>query len=341
MDIFRDAARPKYRASKVKLKAKVPAVGPKTPQSPPKFPSSPLPPSSPFASSSSQIFQYSLPAASSEPFFSDQKKEKPFYARVEVEEDRDFDSDVYGMMEDDCDAKRDIVFSTRNPDPFGFFAMEAKLKAKRTQDSGTTSKMAPVLIVSQPLKPPRSPHKQRIGKRPSASLARGCSPSLPSSPSPAKRRRVTKSDFAGEIIDNSDGTEREPGKNDGNSHAVQFEGASRKRAKTKVGGRRDKTHVDKPVDPKKLARDLTALLPKRAAQSNIKPRQGRTKVDSDCEEADGHRHTRRSANRGKRANKTIGYDASDNEQITERQKRIEYFKKLESYEVAKENVYVI
>ncbi|KAJ3877672.1 hypothetical protein F5051DRAFT_407852 [Lentinula edodes] len=147
--------------------------------------SSPLPPSSPFATSS-QIPDF-LPIATSE---ASEHPEAPFYEEVSVEEEHDFESDVYGMLEGPADAQYS-TYSARNSDPFGFFALEAKLKAQRKEQSITTTSNAPY---PQSWEPPHSPHKPRIRKR--ASGKNADSPSLPSSPSPAKPRRVTKQGLA-------------------------------------------------------------------------------------------------------------------------------------------------
>ncbi|KAJ4483773.1 hypothetical protein J3R30DRAFT_1829094 [Lentinula aciculospora] len=280
---------------------------------------SPLPPSSPFASSSeSPIIQDSLPIATSEAHFLDVGK--PFYE--EVEEERDFESDVYEILEREADVQ-EFAHSARNSDPFGFFALEAKLKAERTHRSTETLNVP----FNQPLKVPRSPHKPRTRKTFSA-LGSGSaiSPSLPTSPSPAKPRGTKRSLIRETNIDETE-------KEHSDKHvSVSPDELPRKRVKTKTGGRgRQKQPLsDKSIDPATLARDLKALLPKRASRRDDKRRTG-----PNGDEAD---HKPR---RGVKSGKESTNDTGDKERDTERQKRVEYFRKLEDYNVAKENVYVI
>ncbi|KAH7876734.1 uncharacterized protein C8R40DRAFT_114318 [Lentinula edodes] len=282
--------------------------------------SSPLPPSSPFATSS-QIPDF-LPIATSE---ASEHLETPFYEEVSVEEEHDFESDVYGMLEEPADVQYS-TYSARNSDPFGFFALEAKLKAQRKEQSITTTSNAPY---PQSWEPPHSPHKPRIRKR--ASGKNADSPSLPSSPSPAKPRRVTKQGLA--KATNTDETKIQKALSDDEKDCLDVASQDyqpRKRMKTKAVRRQGQRNGDKSVDPERLARDLKVLLPKRSSRRN-----GKRRSDSNSHEADAKRL------RGTTRDKQNKSDTGDQERDSERQKRLEYFKKLEDYKVAKENVYVI
>ncbi|KAE9408721.1 hypothetical protein BT96DRAFT_913847 [Gymnopus androsaceus JB14] len=288
-------------------------------------PSSPLPPSSPFASSSSQLPQDFLPVPTSDGVAESKSIEKPFYEADEVEDKRDFESEVYGMLDEGENVKEEVGLLSRNSDPFGFFALEAKLKVERIQRSTAVSKApkAPLLpVVTRSLKVPRSPHKQRVGKRPVSTK----SPSLPSSPSPAKPRRVTKQSY--EATDISDDTE--------NADDIDGGDLEDKRPKSKAGrGRNKKYRSDNSVSPEALARDLKALLPKRATRRRA--RSARAQVPRGGSPSDGPRPRKAL----KRAKEESDEDDVESEWATERQKRAEYFRKLEGYKVAKENVYVI
>ncbi|KAJ3824779.1 hypothetical protein F5880DRAFT_325234 [Lentinula raphanica] len=285
---------------------------------------SPLPPSSPFASSSQSI--QDLPVATSDAH--DQENGKRFFEEAEAEEDHDFESDCYGKPEEEVDAQ-ETVYSAPNSDPFGFFALEAKLKAERAQHP-TNPLRAPF---TQPLKVPRSPHKSRIRKDLTTAsrqkgLANGDSPSLPSSPSPAKPRRATKRGLTQGT--NSDETEKEHPESDKNTQDSDTpDDQPQKPPKPKVRGKGKQRQPmsDKSIDPEVLARDLKALLPKRASRKR--------RADSESEESDPK--PRRRSKRDRQGRK----DAVVKEKDAELQKRIEYFKKLEGYKVAKENVYVI
>ncbi|KAJ3789642.1 hypothetical protein GGU10DRAFT_384002 [Lentinula aff. detonsa] len=330
LSVYSATPRPrrKPKAPKGILGAKLKSRAAPKPQSTRNF--SPLPPSSPFASSS-QFTQDLLPvAATSEAQTHDIGKR--FFEEVEVDEDRDFESDAYGTLEGEVGVQETVDYA-EDSDPFGFFALEAKLKAERTQRSISAATLpAPF---AQSLKvPPRSPHKARIRKSfmtesGRKDVAKGDSPSLPSSPSPAKPRRATKRGLAKGT--NSDKTEREHSQGDGNNQDIDHpHGQLQYRAKTQAGGRRKQPINDKSVDPEKLARDLKALLPKRATRRN-----GKRPIGSDSDEVEHETH--RGVKRGKQGKNNAGDDEMD----AERQKRLDYFKKLESYKVAKENVYVI
>ncbi|KAJ3936741.1 MAG: hypothetical protein NXY57DRAFT_102604 [Lentinula lateritia] len=228
------------------------------------------------------------------------------------------------MLEGPADAQYS-TYSAQNSDPFGFFALEAKLKAQRKEQSITTTSNAPY---PQSWEPPHSPHKPRIRKR--ASGKNADSPSLPSSPSPAKPRRVTKQGLA--KATNSDETKIQEAFSDDEKDCLDVASQdyqSRKRMKTNAVGKQEQRNGDKSINPERLARDLKVLLPKRSSRRN-----GKRRSNLSSHEADAKRL------RGTTRDKQTKSDA-DQERDSERQKRLEYFKKLENYKVAKENVYVI
>ncbi|KAJ7104582.1 hypothetical protein C8R43DRAFT_1114578 [Mycena crocata] len=140
------------------------------------FPSS-LPPSSPPLYSSSSR---GVPLLSSEDEVAQEMQQEETYGRYELgimqPSDEDFDEDAENRA------------PANNSDPFGFFAVERKLKAKRD-----ALPLQPAALRASRLTDdrerddgrvmPLTPHKPKVGKR---TLSANADPSLPSSPSPVK-----------------------------------------------------------------------------------------------------------------------------------------------------------
>ncbi|KAK1231654.1 hypothetical protein PQX77_005220 [Marasmius sp. AFHP31] len=341
-----DSDRPKRRA-------KVPtgALGQKLTRP---APASSLPPSSPIASSTY------LPIASSvvdggddnaiTPSQETQATSHGFWADEVVEdnwkENIDFSSQCYDengeFIAPQVEEEAEQV-PLGDSDPFGFFAVEEKLKAERARRPPSAPKgpspsnppSKPTL--TQPVKPPRTPHKRRVGKRPlSASLSsRDSSPArselLLSSPSPTKRlserfnaQRETELEIPEESAPVETDADDSP---------------------SKATGRRKRPRLsDSPVNPERLAKSLTSLLPKRRGR-------GKVYYEEEDDDEEVEFHTRKRATRGRRKSKDAK-DAKHQEEeeeeldldermAQERQARLAYFKKLQNYEVARENVYVV
>jgi len=124
--------------------------------------------------------------------------------------------------------------------------------------------------------------------------------------------------------------------------------------KRKGGARRTvkptKTEVD--MNPMEIARDLEALLPRRPKSKVIASRGRGTKVSVKLDDSDegnkkqkGQKVYQRRVQpsvKGKGKRETEGSDGSeDEEEMRRRQARIDYFKKLDGYEVQKEDIYIV
>lgn len=265
-----------------------------------------LPPSSPIPSSSQ--FPDSLPTITSD--FADQYGGGGGQFDHEEDEDNlDFDNEHYGDDDDEnmnpqLSPSKDIANLS---DPFGFFAVEKKIKAERIlpkpQPRYRGQPPPRIITVDDPeerLEMPPRPHKQRVGKRPAAgspgrSSAGVFSPrsgSMPSTPSPVKtstasRKSVARHHGAYQSPQESD----LEGADEGSADVVTDHddvdspaAAVKERRKPRGSGR--------PVQPVKLANSLKALLPKRpvrkaAAASGASNRgRGKTsKAESEDEDA--------------------------------------------------------
>jgi hypothetical protein len=246
-------------------------------------------------------------------------------------------------------------------DPFGFFAVEEKLKANRlarvppvprsrripssdSVDASADESLQEAFATPKPVNPLRTPRKRtNAGKRkfqlssssPSLSVSgedgegeAGEGGSMPSTPSPVKARNPSIG------IDDNEAGNKIP------------QGASKEKGKETVQDRRKKAKpTEAHMHPMELARNLEALLPRRPqAKSDVKQRgQGRsTKVSN----LGGHKNPKGGkCNKGKAPRKgreeTDDSDGEDEEERRLRQVRIDYFKKLDGYEVQTEDVYVV
>ncbi|KAJ8076655.1 hypothetical protein PM082_001078 [Marasmius tenuissimus] len=315
-----DSGRPKRRA-------KVPtgALGQKLKRP---VPASSLPPSSPIPSSNY------LPIASSvvdggddnnaiTPSQETQGTSRSFWADEVVEdnwkENIDFSSQCYDengeFIVPQVEEEEERV-PLGDSDPFGFFAVEEKLKVERAKQppsapkAPSPSKPPSKPTLTQPVKPPRTPHKQRVGKRPlSASLSsRDSSPArsqlLLSSPSPTKR------------------------------------------SSERFNAQRE-TELEIPEESAPVETDADDS-PSKATGRRKRPR-GKVYYEEDDDDEEVEFHTRKRATRGRRKLKDAKHQEEeegeevdlDERMAQERQARLAYFKKLQNYEVARENVYVV
>ncbi|KAK0454430.1 hypothetical protein EV421DRAFT_416817 [Armillaria borealis] len=289
---------------------------------------SPLPPSSPTRSSSPRLEagpeSDSLPVATSDDFHDFTTQNKPFGYNEDQGQGHhlDFSPRCYG--------EQDVLFESSptnrrtGSDPFGFFAVEQTLKADRQEHLQTR----PTLGRNDHA--PFTPIPQKL-----YSAASG---SLPSTPSPAKpeasgiRKRKSSDDSDAEISQI-----QEDLMND------EDEGSQGE----EVMARRGKQRQNQPresIDADKLAREWKASLPKRRVRRHTQRGQ---KEDPDKEEGD--RKTRRRRTKPESKTKTrpkkeeheaVNVDVNE-KFVEERKTRLEFFKKLQGYEIHKENVYII
>ncbi|KAL0574814.1 hypothetical protein V5O48_007151 [Marasmius crinis-equi] len=220
-----------------------------------------------------------------------------------------------------------------NSDPFGFFAMEEKLKVERANQPPKPQKVPPPSMpVTQTLNPPRTPHKQRVGKRPLSTPGSGTSSLtrteiMPSSPSPAKR---SSEQFTVPAETDLDASEE--------SALVE---ADPDDSPPRATGRRKKPRLnDSPVNPDRLAKSLTSLLPKRRRGKTYRAYEDDDDSDEDHSPRKRSARNRRKPRDAKEEEEEIDVDA-DERMAQQRQARQEYFKKLQDYQIAKENVYVV
>ncbi|KAF9268495.1 hypothetical protein L218DRAFT_953963 [Marasmius fiardii PR-910] len=300
-----------------------------------------LPPSSPIGPSSSN----SLPIASSDDGNRDlQDLQEPqgqsFWMDEggDWKENIDFSSQCYdehgNFITPRLQEEPKEAFPMNDSDPFGFFAVEEKLKAERSRQPPKVNKslLPPSKPIAESFKPPRTPHKRRIGKRARTNSSRnGSSPArsdiLPSSPSPTKR-------FSERF------TTRETDLGDDVGSALMVDDDSPPKADVK---RKKPRRSDSSVDPERLAKSLTSLLPKRRRRGK-NSRSYKDEDDSDEQpvvtkrQIRGRRKLREVFKRD--VDEELELDV-DEKMAQERQARLEYFKKLQNYEIVKENVYVI
>ncbi|KAG7085737.1 hypothetical protein E1B28_003280 [Marasmius oreades] len=300
-------------------------------------PSSPIGPSSadflPIASSDDGIKRLQEVEGQGHGFWMDEDREEDWKGNIDFSS-QCYDGDGNYIALRFQDAAEEEVPIANDPDPFGFFAVEEKLKAERSRQPLKPSKplLPPSKPTTLPLNPPCTPHKRRIGRHAVTASSRSSSPGrsnrLPSSPSPAKRpseRFVTREtnldndeEIAPLIVDHDD-------------------------TPPKADGRRKKPRRDdSPVSPERLAKSLTCLLPRRRRRGK-NPRTYKDEDDSEDEQPTAKRQTRRrqKPREAVRQDEDGEIDVDVERMAQERQARLEYFKKLQNYEIAKENVYVI
>ncbi|KAK0226459.1 hypothetical protein IW262DRAFT_1457695 [Armillaria fumosa] len=296
-----------------KLKAKVRAL-------------SPLPPSSPARSSSPRLEagpqSDSLPVATSDDFHDFTAQDKHFTYDEGQGQGNHLD------FSPRCYTEHDVAFESSpanrgtGSDPFGFFAVEQTLKAERQE---------------QPQNRPTLGRNERASFTPIPqklySAASGSLPSTPAKPEASGiRKRKSSSDSDAEIS-----RIQEDLMNDDDDEGSQGE---------EVRARR-KQRQNKPresIDADKLAREWKASLPKRRVRRHTQRGQ---KEDPDKEEGD--RQTRRRRTKPETKTKTrlkkeeheaVNVDVNE-KFVEERKTRLEFFKKLQGYEIQKENVYII
>lgn len=289
---------------------------------------SPLPPSSPTRSSSPRLEagpeSDSLPVATSDDFhdFTTQNKHFGYNEDQGQGHHLDFSPRCYG--------EQDVLFESSptnrrtGSDPFGFFAVEQTLKADRQEHLQTR----PTLGRNDHA--PFTPTPQKL-----YSAASG---SLPSTPSPTKpeasgiRKRKSSDDSDAEISQI-----QEDLMND------EDEGSQGEEVRARRGKQRQNQPRES-IDADKLAREWKASLPKRRVR---RPTQRGQKEDPDKEEGD--RKTRRRRTKPESKTKTrpkkeeheaVNVDVNK-KFVEERKTRLEFFKKLQGYEIHKENVYII
>jgi hypothetical protein len=236
-------------------------------------------------------------------------------------------------------------------DPFGFFALEKKLKARRAptipktfrQDGAMISSDPPDVSLLQafatpkptnPLVTPRKrahAKKRRLSSSHSASSANGGDSdgsNMPSTPSPVK---VTSLSVDPESVGGEEATETKEVKGNGR------EAVKRGRKKAKLD--------EAAMDPKELAKNLEALLPRRPKKRGAAKGRRSAKVAKVEEETKQQKgNNGKGKVRGKRVEDAEGSDGDEEEEekrVRERQARVDYFKKLDGYEVQKEDVYVV
>ncbi|KAG7449847.1 uncharacterized protein BT62DRAFT_991927 [Guyanagaster necrorhizus] len=332
-NIGSNASRPRRRGrapigalgEKLKLKAK--ALSPLPPSSPTRF-SSPILEAGPESDS--------LPTATSDDFHEFTTESTRFGYNGE-----DLDQAFYLDFSPRCYVAQDVIFEAppinrgTGSDPFGFFAVEETLKADRREQPLThpmldRNEQAPVTTPRQKLYP------ATVSPAPRTS---GALPSTPSSVKPESSgipKHKSSDDSDAEISQ----IQEDPVNNDNEGSEVG-EGE-------KVRARRGKQRQTIPresIDPDKLAKEWKASLPKRRVRRQTQRGQ---KEDPDKEEGDRKttrgRRTKsesKTKTRPKKEEHEAVNDDVDEKFVEERKARLEFFKKLEGYEIHKENVYII
>lgn len=231
-------------------------------------------------------------------------------------------------------------------DPFGFFAAEQELKKSRlptasrelmmsvdsshsSQDHGNSIQQQRAFATPKPTDPLRTPRKRtRAGRR--KSLA-------------------TSSPSVGHHEDEDEGTPS-PTKPRMPSHDARNDDSEKENANV-IGKRksRKKAKVEADMEPRELARNLEARLPRRPAKA--KKARGRPRkvveVDEDSDEGKARKSSVMRKGKGKakhvpRADaEDSGEEGEDEKQVRERQARIDYFKRLDGYKVQTEKVFVV
>lgn len=284
----RHTPRPPLRTlGRPRRKPKIPTIAVKP--TPRKVIPSSLPPSSPPSASSRPTFDIKAPVFGN-PFDDDDE--------VDPLQNSDFGTDLPPLASPRLAPTPPPYNDNPSSDPFGFLALEKKLKAQREASTHpiqsnpetintSSSHELPVFAAHAPASPPKrtsssSPpliltptqNGRKRAKRKWSSIDPNSNrSSMPSSPSPMKRRQNPETeaeveDEVEEVIDEDDGEDE-----------TETEAKEQKRPAKKPRGSGD------PVDPIGLAKSLTALLPKRP---NARAKGGRKKkvVESDSDEED-------------------------------------------------------
>ncbi|KAK0212351.1 hypothetical protein DFS33DRAFT_1280865 [Desarmillaria ectypa] len=298
---------------------------------------SPLPPSSPTCSLSPRLEagpeSDSLPIATSDDFHEFTTQNTHFGYKVE-----DQDQGRHLDFSPRCYSEQEVMFESpptdrkSGSDPFGFFAVEQTLKAERQEQSLPRPMLdynehAPFTLLRQKL------YSAAVSDAPRTSG------SLPRTPSPAKadasgsRKRKSSDDSDAEFLQI-----QEELVNDDD------EGCQSEEVRAQEGKQRQNKSRES-INPDKLAKEWKASLPKRRVRRHTQRGQ---KEDPDKEEgvrrAMGRRRTKlgsKSKTRPKKGeHEAVNVDV-DEKFVEERKMRLEFFKKLEAYEIHKENVYII
>ncbi|KAJ6631473.1 hypothetical protein B0H10DRAFT_2207126 [Mycena sp. CBHHK59/15] len=313
--------------------------------------------------SATNIFPSSLPP-SSPPLYSSSSRDVPLDLNSEDEViqeiQEDDDEPVYGRddfgsilpSDDDADDDAENRAPANLSDPFGFFAVERKLKTKRDVLPLQPTVLRTSRYVDDKERDdgrvmPSTPHKPKVGKprvSTHADVFSEATTSLPSTPSPTKQVQDSSRARGQESLEEAD-METE----------VEERRAPRPRAKGKsreteqndeAAPRRKKARrSDSPVNPRDLVLGLEVVLPMRRS----------TRARSKAASKDDSQPKTRARNapakakpaakgRGKKkANEDNEMDHDDDREKweAERQARLEYFRKLDDYSFEKENVYVV
>ncbi|KAF8150499.1 hypothetical protein K438DRAFT_1943624 [Mycena galopus ATCC 62051] len=272
-----------------------------------------------------KVFPSSLPP-SSPPLYQSSSSQWVPGARREMDEDAEppFGHEDFGSMlpsdeEGDPDAENRAPANLS--DPFGFFAVERKLKAKREQEIQAKPIPAAPLRASRStddkerddgLVMPSTPHKPAIGKRgPLADVVSPASATLSGTPSPVKPARAkresdanTGHELADEHEEDDDAPRRSKKPRRNSEESLQLPLRRSRRGQSKV------VVEEEAPKPKKRVRKAPAK-PKGKSK-------GKKKADEDNDP-----------------------DDLDEKFEAERRARLEYFKKLDDYSFEKENVYVV
>ncbi|KAF7428855.1 hypothetical protein PC9H_008087 [Pleurotus ostreatus] len=272
--------------------------------------------------------------------------------------------------------------SSNQADPFGFLAVESRLRAKREAAQPFHVLTDLDLPVDDdhptphpdtfeddndenavPLGVPSTPHKRKkhirsmVAASTSPTSAALYNPSPQSTPSPSKpRRSLAKGNQS--PVDSSESDlvlSRPPIASAARRARIT---AHEENAKARKEARAPK----KSLTPRTLGKSLEALLPKRVTRARAasskgkgKGKRGREAVSDDEEDDPSPRKTKKRAIVAKKPtskakgkakateveDEEIDVDGAQEKLKQERQARLEYFKKLDSYKVEEENVYVV
>jgi len=242
-------------------------------------------------------------------------------------------------------------------DPFGFLAVEEQLKAKRrtraltapwtvrvtssdSTDEPADESLWQAFATPKPIDSLRTPRKRTNARKrklelstPSSSprvgseVREGERNNLPSTPSPVKAKdRSVEVDRAQKDPDNV---------------------AKRTGKEVVQRGRKKSKPNEADMNPKELARNLEALLPRRPKPKTGFQR-GRVRSKKVPIKSDDEGNTKQKGGKGKTQERGTAKDKqdmeeSDGEDEAERlrQIRIDYFKKVDGYEVQKEDIYIV
>ncbi|KAJ6491684.1 hypothetical protein C8R47DRAFT_437077 [Mycena vitilis] len=270
-----------------------------------------------------KAFPSSLPP-SSPPLYSSSSRGLPLLgSEDEVAQEVNEDVPLYGhedfgtmlpSEDDECDSDAENRAPANLSDPFGFFAVERKLKAERALEPAVAhhGRVTDDKERDDGLVMPPTPHKPGPGKRRLSHVFSPESASLVSSPSPLKGRYSDANTSRNVLMAEVDEEEDTPPKRK----------KARQSSETSLPPRRSTRGQTKAVAEKKNAAPKPKTRARKAAPkpSAAKPRsKGKKKAVEEDDEDD---------------------DAQEKFEA-ERQARLEYFRKLEDYSFEKENVYVV